>query len=130
LLVLVLSALIFLWARGFISEQVEKFGKPIEQLCGSVNFEAHKVDGGLEVINRGDIDIRYLDIKMFKGGDSEIEKFDFQIDAGESVHKNVVLTMSGNVLPDEIIVYPALIGSVKGGSSNKAFTCMEAGRTL
>ena len=29
LLVLVLASIIFLWARGFIGEQIEKFGEPI-----------------------------------------------------------------------------------------------------
>ncbi len=130
LLVLVLAALIFLWARGFISEQIEKFGKPIGELCGSVDFEVQRIGSDLEVINRGDVDIRHLDIKMFRGGDSEVEKFNFQIDAGESVRKSAVLTMKNNELPDEIIIYPALVGNVKGGSSNKVFTCMDAGRTL
>ena len=29
-LVLVLASIIFMWARGFISEQIEKFGNPVE----------------------------------------------------------------------------------------------------
>jgi len=130
LLVLVLAALIFLWARGFISEQVEKFGKPIEQLCSSVDFKVQRIGSDLEVVNRGDVDIYYLNVKMVKGGNSEIEKFNFQVDAGDSVRKGVTLLMKDNIIPDDIIVYPALVGNVKGGSSNKAFTCMDAGVTL
>jgi len=34
------------------------------------------------------------------------------------------------VLPDRIIAYPVLIGNVKGGSSNKVFTCVDAGKTI
>ena len=130
LLVLVLASLIFLWARGFVTEQIEKFGKPIEQMCESVNFEVQKVGGDLEVVNRGDVDIRYLDVKMFKDGGSEVEKFNFQVDAGESVRKGVVFLMSNNDVPDKIVVYPALVGNVKGGSSNKVFTCLDAGETI
>jgi len=89
-----------------------------------------KFGSSLEVVNRGDVNIAHLDIKMFKGGDSEIGKFNFKIDAGDSVRKDVTLLMKDNVMPEKIIVYPALIGSVKGGSSNKVFTCMDAGRTL
>jgi flagellin-like protein len=130
LLVLVLAALIFLWARGFVSEQVEKFGKPIEQLCGSVDFEVQRTNDFLEVVNRGDVNIRYLDIKMTRGGDSKIEKFDFQIDAGESIREQAFLLMDDNKDPEKIVAYPALIGNVKGGSSNKVFTCLDTGKTI
>jgi len=130
LMVLVLAALIFLWARGFVSEQVEKFGKPIEQICSSVDFEVQKFGSSLEVVNRGNVDITHLDIKMFSGGDSEVEKFNFKVDGGASVREDVTLLMRGNVIPDKVIVYPALIGNVKGGSSNRVFTCMDAGKVL
>ena len=130
LLVLVLAAMIFLWARGFISEQVEKFGKPVEELCSSVDFRVEKVGSELEIVNKGNIDIYHLDIKLFKDGDSEIAKFDFQVDAGKARKEIVDLKMSNNEEPDKIIVYPALIGNVRGKSSNKAFTCMNSGVTL
>jgi len=130
LMVLVLAVLIFLWARGFVSEQVEKFGKPIEQICSSVDFEVQKFGSSLEVVNRGNVDITHLDIKMFSGGDSEVEKFNFKVDGGASVREDVTLLMRGNVIPDKVIVYPALIGNVKGGSSNRVFTCMDAGKVL
>ena len=130
LMVLVLAALIFLWARGFVSEQIEKFGKPIEQMCSSVDFEIQRFGSSLEVVNRGDVNIVHLDIKMFSGGDSEIEKFNFRVDAGESVREDVTLSMKNNAIIDKIIVYPALIGNVKGGSSNRVFTCMDAGKVL
>ena len=117
LLVLVLAALIFLWARGFISEQIEKFGQPIDNLCKRVDFEVQKVPGevgkdALEVVNRGDIDIFHLDIKMFKDGNSEISKFKFKIDAGQSIKKDVYLKMEDDSLPDKIEIHPALLASV------------------
>ena len=127
---LVLAALIFLWARGFVSEQIEKFGQPIEQLCESIDFDIQRVGSELEVVNRGNVDVRHLDIKMSKGGNSEVSKFDFQVDAGDSVRRDVTLLMDGGVSPDEIIVYPVLVGNVKGGSFNKVFTCMNIRRTI
>jgi flagellin-like protein len=130
MLVLVLAAMIFLWARGFISEQLEKFGKPVEELCESVDFRVEKIGNELEILNRGNIDIWYLDVKMFKDGDSEISKFDFAVDAGKAVKKYVTLVMEDGSNPDETIVYPAILGNVKGGSSNKAFTCNDYGVTL
>ena len=130
LLVLVLAAIIFLWARGFISEQVEKFGRPVEELCSSVGFKVEKTGDELEVVNRGNVNIRHLDIKLFRGGDSEMTRFNFQIDAGQAVKRSVSLKMSDNGEPDKIIIYPALIGNVRGKSLNKVFTCMDAGVTL
>jgi len=130
LLVLVLAALIFLWTRGFIQEQIEKFGEPVEQACSAVDFRVQKIGGNLDVVNQGNVDISYLDINMFKGGNSEVERFNFPIDVGSSVRKKVSLLMDGNVVPDKIVVYPVLIGKVKGGSSNSAFTCMDVGRIL
>lgn len=131
LLVIVLASIIFLWARGFIGEQVEKFGEPIENVCGRVKFDAVRYgDDELEVINKGEVDIRYLDIKMMKDGNSEIGKFERQIDAGKSADGTFVFEMSDGEEPDEIIVYPALIGSIRGGTSNNVFTCMDAGVTI
>ncbi len=135
LLVLVLAALIFLWARGFISEQIEKFGQPVDNLCKQVDFEVQVVSGdigedALEVVNRGDIDIFYLDIKMFKEGNSEISRFKFKIDAGQSIKKDLYLKMEDGSLPEKIEIYPALLGSVKGKDSNKVFTCKDVSKII
>ena len=130
MLVLVLAAMIFLWARGFIGEQIEKFGRPVEELCGEVDFRVQQVGEKLEVLNRGNVDIRHLDIKMFKGGNSEISKFDLQVDAGEAAKQDITLLMDGDIVPEKIMAYPALIGTVSGESSNKVFTCVDAGITL
>jgi len=134
-LVLVLASLIFLWARGFISEQVEKFGQPIEDLCASIDYDAGIADrvGGqvtLEVVNRGDVNIHHLDIKMVGGGNSEIGQFDFPVDAGGAISDDVYLRMENGDTPDEVVVYPALVGTVKGKHSNKVFTCNDQGKTL
>ncbi len=130
LLVLVLAAIIFLWARGFISEQIEKFGKPVEELCSSVDFSAVIVDSGgysiLEIVNRGNVDISAFEIKMYSGGDSEIVSFDIGVPVGKSVSSEVVLDVmqNGNV-PDKVEIFPVLTGNVRGKSSYKVFTCRE-----
>ena len=131
LLVLVLAAIIFLWARGFLGEQIEKFGNPIEQSCSSVDFKAELNGEQLEIINRGDIDIRHLDIKLTDfDGNSEVRRFDFSVDAGgEGVTKEIRLKINDKD-PIETIIYPALIGNIKGKSSNKVFTCMDVGVVL
>ena len=135
LLVLVLAALIFLWTRGFLSEEIEKFGEPIDNLCKRVDFEVQRVPGeigtyALEVVNRGDINIFHLDIKMFKDGNSEISRFKFKIDAGQSIKKDISLKMKDGSTPDKIEISPALLGTVEGKDSNKVFTCKDVSKTI
>jgi flagellin-like protein len=130
MLVLVLAAMIFLWARGFISEQIEKFGKPIEELCESIDFRAEKIGNELEILNRGNIDIWHLDVKVSKGGDSEVSKFDFPVAAGKAARGIVTFKMEDDSEPDETIIYPAILGNVDGKGSNKVFTCNDYGVTL
>jgi flagellin-like protein len=129
-LVLVLAAIIFLWARGFISEQIEKFGKPIEELCGDVSFDLELVDatGGydLEVVNRGNVPIYNFDIKEIKGGNSDIQKFKFSVNVGKSVRQAISLKAD----TEKIVVYPVIVGNVKGKKVNKPFTCSEIGKTI
>ena len=135
MLVLFLAIIIFLWARGFISEQIEKFGRPIEEQCKLVDFDVAVVSGdtglyALEIFNHGNIDIFRLEIKKTKGGNSEVTKFKFNVPSGEPVKQDVSLMMSDNKAPDSITIYPALIGNVRGKDSNKVFTCVELGKKI
>ena len=82
MLVLVLAIIIFLWARGFISEQIEKFGQPVEQQCDLVDYNVEIIEGvsssyTIDAVNHGNVPIGYLDIKKVKGGNSEIKSFKF-----------------------------------------------------
>lgn len=130
LLVIVLAVIIFLWARGFIGERIEKFGKPIEEICGEVNFDVFRDGSELEIINRGNVDIRHLDIKLFDTrGNSEVNKFNIPIDAGETAGGHVTLEMDSGT-PDKIIVYPVLVGTMPGKGENNVFTCMNSGVTI
>jgi hypothetical protein len=132
LLVLVLASIIFLWARGFISEQIEKFGTPIEDACSLVSFEVNKLgENKLEVINRGNINIRHLDIKLSDTeGNSEMRRFDFEVDVGEVIVRDILLKMTSGKDIESTIAYPALIGNVRGKDLNKVFTCMNVGVKL
>lgn len=138
LFVMVLASIIFLWARGFLSEQIEKFGQPIDKLCSGVNFEianAGPSSGSrysLEVVNRGEVDIYNLDIRLEKGGDTEVSKFNYNIPSGASIKGDALLKMgeNKNVDPERVVAYPTLIGSANGGKANKVFTCLDQGKVV
>ncbi len=135
-LVMVLASIVFLWARGFVTEQIEKFGQPVGNACSLVNFEAEIITSEfnydvIEVVNKGNIDIYHLDIKMLDfQGNSEVSKFKFSVDVGDSISGEVPLKMSDGTRPKEITIYPALVGNVAGKSTNKVFTCLEHGKTF
>jgi len=129
-LVLVLAAIIFMWARGFISEQIEKFGTPIEDLCSTVDFDIEIIDTAIgydfEIANRGNVPIHKFDIKEIRGGESEIQQFPISLDEGEAVRRPVSLRSD----TEKIIVYPVLVGNIRGKSINKVFTCSEHGKSM
>lgn len=135
-LVMVLASIVFLWARGFVTEHIEKFEQPVENVCSSADFEVEIIPSGygsdtLEVVNKGNVNIYHLEIKMFDSqGNSEITKFKFNVDSGASTSGEVPLTMSDGTRPSKITIYPALVGNVVGESTNKVYTCLESGKSI
>lgn len=131
LMVIVLASIVFLWARGFVGEQIEKFGEPIENYCGRVSFDAVLYNDNLEVKNSGNVDIRSFNIKKTRGGDTEFENFPFPVDAGKAEVSFIgSLEMDDGKRAEEKIVYPVLVGKVRGESRNSVFTCLDSGVTL
>ena len=137
MLVLVLAMIIFLWARGFISEQIEKFGQPVEQQCGQMDYNIELLGSPgaytIEGVNHGNVPIAYFDIKKVKGGSSEIKSFKFLQLGVDGTLPNVgfdIGEMSDGSFPEKIIIYPVLLGNVKGKDSSKPFTCVEQGKTI
>jgi len=132
-LVLVLAIIIFLWAKGFISEQIEKFGQPVESVCEDVSFDVQLVNREmtgyeLEIANRGNVAIYNFDIKGISGGDSQIKTFKFSVDVGDSIRESVSFDFDKE--PEKIIVFPRILGNVKGKQINRAFTCVDKGKTI
>jgi flagellin-like protein len=135
MLVIILASLIFFWARGFVTEQIEKFGNNVETMCASVSFSAALVDGSLsgdafEIVNTGDINIHEIQIKMFRSGNSDTSVFKFRVDAGKAVRGDVSLKMDSGEIPETVTLYPVLLGNVKGKSTNKPFPCWDNQREL
>ncbi len=125
-LVLVLAVIVFLWARSSITEQIEKFGKPVERNCEDVDFTAVYSIGLLDVANNGNIPIHEFEVKQFKDGDSEIERLEKPLNEGRV--KSISFSPNSGV--DKVIVYPVLLGKVRGTNQNKKYVCLDNGITI
>ncbi|MBT6689861.1 hypothetical protein HN903_00880 [archaeon] len=137
LLIVFLAIFIFLWAQGFLGEKMEKFGEPIEGVCSRILFDVTQTSRTgdtyvLEVLNEGDVDIRYFDIKVSDGdGNSEITTFMFPADVGgDAVRESVGLAMNDGQDIEEVIVYPVLVGNKVGKGDNNVFTCVNSGAVI
>mgnify|MGYP002636230094 CR=1 FL=1 len=135
-LVLVLASIVFLWARGFIGEQIEKGDVPIADLCDEVDFSVDlipvpNVDGkySAEVVNRGNYAIfSFVIVKTLKGSESR-EEFAITVGTQDSIKKDIDLSI-GSEVPEKVVFYPALLGSVVGESNNRPYTCLDNGQEL
>lgn len=131
ILALVLAVIIFLWARGFVSEQVEKQGKPTEQVCKEVSFEVDSVQNGemleLQIVNSGNVPIYNFDIKFVGEKSTSIKSFSFGVDVGGSTDRQEI-PLTGK--PLKVILYPMILGAVRGKQVNKPVTCLDDGKAI
>jgi len=129
-----LSGIVFLWMVGFVSEQIQKQGKPIEQVCKDVSFENEQTynDVGnsitLQVTNRGNVHIYGFDIKFIESGESNMKSFTFDVPIGEASDVQIIPILGENV--KEVVLYPMILGSVRGKKLNKPVTCLDSGKII
>lgn len=126
-LTITLASLIFFWLRGFIPEQIEKFGQAADESCKLISFSADlsrptSTDFYLDVTNTGNIPINEFDIKKYGVGKSNVDRISAGLAMGES--KTIQLSeLTDDV--SSITVIPVLLGTVKGTSNRKSFKCTE-----
>lgn len=119
-IVVVIAAIIFLWARGFVKESVMKSISGVEmsadQACELVQLSVKEYIGGVQIINNGNVPINGFDIKISTGGTSEIRnERDNNIGKGQSLIYDITESY------DKLEVIPVLLGTVKG--VQKLYTC-------
>ena len=133
MLVLILAGIVFVWARGFIGEQIEKRDQPVSKLCKELDFSVglfNKSSGGtyeLELVNRGNYPIFNFLVEKHLEGNSIIEEYKYSIVPGESLKKEINILMNGK-LPERIVIYPSLLGKVVGEDFNRPYACMKNGK--
>src|SRR3990167_7699134 len=50
---IILIAIIFIWARGSITETKVKFGEDVKNVCTEVSLEPNLVNSNLDIVNTG-----------------------------------------------------------------------------
>jgi len=120
---LILAVIIFLWARSFVSEKVQKFSAPIENACPDISFEAEAdvAQSKINVVNRGTVALYGIEVRKVSAGTVEgaLSFPDSTIADGETSSVTVANINEG----DELLIVPIILGEAKG--SKKAYTCDE-----
>jgi len=130
-LAIILAMIIFLWARGWISEQIEKKGTPIDMVCESVKikFDYQRTINGLSIIivNLGSIPIHAIEIRQEDGGSSKLSVHEINVPPfGTSDAKEIAIESGAT----KMIIYPQLMGNVRGKKDNRVTTCLNSGKSI
>ena len=132
-LVLILAIIIFLWARAFLPEKVQKDlgggAIPIEDACKEVRFTAQYDSDKVYILNEGNVPLHGMEIGIKKGFSLEFTEFTsgpYTAKTGETV----VFPVSANA-GEEIVIVPVLLGESAKTSERKAYICdQQYGKSL
>ncbi len=115
---LIIAIIIFLWAKSFIGEKTQKFGEPVENSCGNVNFAAEVSGTDLDVVNKGNVPLYGVEIRGKDAG-TVLDKGSFTktINIGETSQITGV-DFSG---VNDVLVVPMIVG--ESGEFKRAYTC-------
>ena len=124
-IVIVLALIIFLWARGFVAEKAEKFGRAVELSCEDVNFESgvfcESSSCVLEIVNRGDVPLYGFEVKELGTGSLIVrETTTGTVSIGDSVRIDLQENFESG---KELLVVPVILG--EAGSGKAAHTCSD-----
>jgi len=109
-LVLVLAAIIFLWARGFVQEQVTKFNRPIDEKCQEVELSGSVSGSSIILTNIGSVPVYKVGVRKSGGARTVIKAKEVNIIAGGT--ETINLAELGITIEDttEINIIPILLG--------------------
>ena len=129
-IVVILAIIIFLWARGFVAEKAQKFGRAVELSCENVNFESGAFCDSqsdtcvLDVVNIGDVPIYGFEVKILRTGELIIkETTTGTVTIGNSVSIDLKILPSELPIETELLIVPVILGETDSGKV--AYTCPD-----
>jgi flagellin-like protein len=119
--VIIFALIIFLWARGFVEEAVQKKGKPADQACSEISLETVYINekNELQITNIGNIPIYGFELKKRYTGGIDIQHSDKRLGVGQSTNIDIKPEHDYN----EVEILPAILGEAK--TSKKIYTCKK-----
>jgi flagellin-like protein len=117
---MVLAVIIFIWASSFISENVEKFGEPVENSCNNVMFRAEADESSIYIVNEGNVPLYGLEVNVrSKGGVSsaglEYDETGKSILSGAGSNAQIDLSGSNIKSGEELVLVPIILGESNDG---------------
>jgi flagellin-like protein len=133
-IVIILAIIIFLWARGFVAEKAQKFGRAVDFSCQDVNFEAGIAQipscssYNLDIVNRGDVPIYGFEVKDISNPGDVLLKSTLTrtITVGQSTTDCLDaggIEIDGISTADKLLVVPIILG--ESDSGKVAHTCAD-----
>lgn len=123
-IVLVLATIIFIWMRGFIGEEITKFGNPIKDACSDVDLVVTSdASGAININNRGSVGVLSVKLKVDDSGDESLVDCD-EINLAPAKSVTVPTSTCDSVSGDLISVIPILQGVGKEGEP-KTYECSD-----
>lgn len=125
----ILAAILFFWARGLLTERNQKFGEAVENSCERVIFKAEAFGDSLSVLNRGNVPLYAVDVRVENAAEGSIQLVktfrdsasgkEVTIPQGSTARINI--SGQGIVPGNTLLIQPVLLGS-KGGQS-EVYAC-------
>ena len=133
-MVVIIALIIFLWFRNINKEAITKFdGTNVEIVCSDVKFESSYSSGILYVLNRGNVPLYSMKMKIFNSGSySTVDLQDISDSSWPEKGLNPGGAFSSATLSsqidaaDEVILIPVLIGISEDSGEEKLHTCDDA----
>ena len=132
-IVVILGAIIFIWARGFLSESAVKGDRVVESSCNDVKFEVQIVKvvsecstgSAIDINNIGNIPIYGVKVLQFKEDEGSADTvFDGAFSGTITVGKSSSACLGSSVNSgDKFRVVPKLLA--KNEDRTIAYTCPE-----
>ncbi len=132
-LALILAAIVFLWARGFIEEKIQKFDEPIERACEDVLFSAD-IDSSskkIKLTNIGTVPLYGVEIRkksslgiISKVGTASFDEQGTGIPKGAEETSDITFEGSATISRGDIaLIIPILLGETE--EFKKSYVCDE-----
>jgi flagellin-like protein len=121
---LILAVIIFLWARSFLAEDIQKFGQTSENLCGQVNFKAELVQQEIQLTNLGTIALYGVEARGVLNGEENKLSLLWGNEDDKKIAGGDYKTVPIDNFPTggQIIINPVIVGENSKGE-RKSYTC-------